>query len=48
MSIWALHVVGVCYLLTAIDMFTSHKFGMAMAFLCYAIANYGLLWASRS
>lgn len=45
MSPLFLTVVGILYLATAWDMWVHDNPGMAVAFVCYAIANFGILWA---
>ena len=45
MSPLYLTIVGLLYLLTAWDMHQHGNGGMAVAFVCYAIANYGILWS---
>lgn len=47
MSTWALAVTVALYLITAIDLYLQGKHGLALAFLCYALANVGLIWAAR-
>lgn len=43
-----LWIVSGCYLWAAIDLAYQQKLGLALVFICYAIANCGLIWASRS
>jgi len=45
-STWAIAVCGFLYILTAIDLYSKGQVGMALAFLCYAIANMGLILAT--
>lgn len=40
-------LVGVVYLVVAIDQFRRGSVGMALAWLGYAIANVGLAWEAR-
>lgn len=32
------------YIMTAIGFYQKNKYGLALAFLCYAAANLGILW----
>ena len=47
MAAWALVATVLLYLLTAFDLLRDKQYGLSLAFLCYAIANIGLLWAAR-
>lgn len=47
MSTWAIAVCAFLYLLTAFDLFRDKQIGLAIAFLCYAAANVGLILAAR-
>lgn len=47
MSGWLLLLVGVIYICTAICYFYEHKTGLCIAFIAYAIANYGLYLAGK-
>ena len=40
----ALTIVGLLYIAAAFDMYMHDKGGWTVAFVCYAIANYGILW----
>jgi len=46
MSAWLIGIVTVIYLGVAISFALEGKPGMAVAFLGYAFANVGLIWAS--
>lgn len=43
MSEWLLAAVSAAYLATAIDLALRGQNGLAVAFLCYGIANVGLI-----
>jgi hypothetical protein len=45
-STWALIATVLLYLLTAFDLYRQGQHGLALAFLCYAVANVGLLIAA--
>lgn len=47
MASWALIATVLLYFLTAFDLARDKQYGLAFAFLCYALANIGLLWAAR-
>lgn len=47
MSTWAIATSAFLYLLTAIDLYRDKQYGLALTFICYAMANGGLLWAAR-
>jgi hypothetical protein len=46
-STWALIATVLLYLLTAYDLFRQGQHGLSLAFLCYALANVGLIWAAK-
>jgi len=48
MSTWALAVCAILYLMACIDLARQRQYGLALAFLCYAIANVGLIMAARA
>ncbi len=47
MSTLALSVCAGLYVLTAWDLYSDKQYGLALAFLCYAAANVGLLMAAK-
>jgi hypothetical protein len=46
MSTWAIAVCAVLYLVTAYDLVQNGQIGLALAFVCYAVANIGLILAT--
>ena len=44
MSPILLTIVGLLYIASAIDMFYHGRNGLGVALICWAIANFGLLW----
>lgn len=46
MSSPLLAIVGVIYVIVAIDYFASRQFGMCVAFIAYALANAGFILAN--
>lgn len=46
MSPLFLTIVGLLYIGAAVDFYLKGNPGMALAFACYAVANYGLMWAA--
>jgi hypothetical protein len=46
MSVWQLWIVGGLYAWTAIDLYRRGEVGLAVAFLAYAVANFGLIAAA--
>lgn len=47
MSGWLIGIVTVIYIGVAISFWAEAKPGMALTFLGYAVANLGLIWASK-
>jgi hypothetical protein len=47
MASWLITVVGIAYLLTAVDLYLHGKLGLAIAFFFYAASNVGLYLAAR-
>ena len=47
MSGAALAITAVLYLATSVDQFIKGSPGMALAFLAYAVANVGFIWAMK-
>ena len=47
MTTWLIAVIGVVYVVVAIDLLQQNKIGMAIAFVGYAIGNLGLYLESR-
>jgi hypothetical protein len=46
-SEWLLAAVSAAYLGTAVDLAMRGNYGMALAFICYGLANVGLIWSIR-
>lgn len=47
MSVWALAAASCLYLITCADYYLREDYGMALAFLAYAVANAGFVMAAR-
>jgi hypothetical protein len=47
MSAFAIGICSVLYLIAAVDYMVEGQKGLAMAFLCYACANVGLIMAAK-
>ena len=47
MAGWLMFVVAIIYVFTAIDLSLKGHYGMALAFLCYAISNIGMYLANK-
>jgi hypothetical protein len=45
MSSWLLAIVAVIYLGVAISYARERDYGMALAFIAYALANVGFIWS---
>lgn len=47
LSTWAIAVCAVLYVITAFDLARDRQYGLALAFAAYALANVGLILATR-
>ena len=47
MNTWMLLCIGLLYLWAAIESMTHGKVGLGLAFLCYAVSNYGMYLAVK-
>lgn len=47
MSSWLIAVIGVVYLVVAVDLFHKGQLGLSIAFLGYALGNVGLFLEAR-
>lgn len=48
MSTWLIAIIGVVYLVIAIDLIIKGKIGLGISFIGYSIGNVGLCIATRS
>jgi hypothetical protein len=46
-STWSIAACSFLYLLAAVDFFRAKNYGLCLAFLAYAVANLGLIWAAK-